>query len=141
LLFAALLFQWSTAHPGNGAVKEAVGALLVGGLGIYFGLEGRKLMKARARLHKHGLVFDDVTGQRTVEWEEVQWVEAQYVPGVLKKGTADEGNLVALIVLAGDARFVLPKELSEFGKLKESLLKLCKAPLRQVVVASLLDRG
>ena len=78
-----------------------------------------------------------------ITWSDIVAIEARYVPGLRKRGTNDERNVVAAWVLTrGQEPVKLPRELGlrELAALLALIAERSGAPVNKVLVANLMQR-
>lgn len=121
VIFAALLGAFATGHAHKDSPRELLGCVGLLCFAVWSFNEWRRLRRMVVYLHQQGLRYDNGTIKYAIAWEDVTSIQAQYVPGMRKKGVADEGNLVALIVAFPQGQVTLPKDLHGFHGLVAEL--------------------
>jgi hypothetical protein len=122
-------------------LKTGLGGVMSGCLAFYMFAEWRRLLTVGLVLHERGFVYSDKTMSTPMLWADVAHIEARYVPGLRKRGAADEGNLVAVVITSKRGVHVhLPRELAEFRDIVSRLKKHSDAPVENVVVANVMQR-
>jgi hypothetical protein len=128
------------AQGGPGALKLWIGTAAMAAMIVWCIGSIVKLRRIVFELYERGFAFRDARVLHELEWADVKAVEAQYVPGALRRGANDEGNLVALVITGRTGTFTVPKELSEFrtivAKLRDHTGEWSK-----VTIANLLHRS
>jgi hypothetical protein len=136
-----ILMARFAAKGGPGALKLGIGAAFMAVLSVWVIVEIVKLRRIVLRIYERGFAFTSAREHHELEWGEIAGVEAQHVPGALGLGADDPGNLVALVVSGPQGTFSLPKELSHFRDIVETVHKHTTAPWVDTVIASLVQRS
>ena len=135
-IFAVLMaagFGWWAAEDGS--IKIAVGVLVMLGLGWNFFREWLRVRTMVLTVHEGGISMTNASGQRiaspkgeqtTLLFDEILLLEARYVPGMMKRGLADEGNRVSLHVFNERDHVSLPREMEGFHALGKLLVEKTK---------------
>lgn len=129
----ALLFVWG-AHEWE-SLKMGIGVLVMLGIGWTFLQEWLRIRTMVLALHEGGFSMTNEQGQR-VDFllDEFLMLEARYVPGMLKKGLADEGNRVSLHVSSARNRVSLPREMEGFLEVGKVLVERTKLVEKRVLI-------
>ena len=121
-----------TGSAPRPAPRARVGVFGIAGVSVWSARGWMQLRRLVVRRYENGLSFADASGQHEIGWEEITGVVAQYVPGVRKRGIADEGNLVAVVLTFARGRVSLPKELEGFrtvvAELKQRIREVKPGP-------------
>jgi hypothetical protein len=99
-----------------------------------------RLRRVSFTLHLKGMTTSE--GARFA-WTDVIAIESRYVPGLRKKGTADDGNIASAYILArGQQPVMLPRELGppELHDLLKLVSARSGAPVTRVLIANLTQR-
>ncbi len=137
--FAVLLGVY--ASYGHKKLSDFTGVIVMVGVAIWAAREWWRLRRMVVYLHEQGLRYDDGTAGHEIAWEDVTAIQAQYVPGASKKGLADEGNLVNLLVTFRQGQVSLPHDLHDFPGLVAEMKRRIDAPWQRVLIATLVHRG
>jgi hypothetical protein len=138
---ALLLGRYVAGDFAHASAKSMLGVPLLLFVGAWMAREWYVLRQVRLTVHEHGFRFFDAETHHEVPWDEIRSIEGQYVPGVLKKGTADEGNLTMVIVESTGARVALPAELERFAAFRKQLERRTGVRWRRTLIANLTERG
>jgi hypothetical protein len=121
----------------DGSLRIAIGVLVMLGLGYTFFEEWRRMRAMLLVLHEGGISMRTTAGQRIdLLFEEMVLLEARYVPGMWKKGLADEGNRVSLHVASEREHISIPRELEGFSELGALLVEKTKLVEKRLLVQS-----
>lgn len=137
--FAVLLGVY--ASYGHKRPNDLVGVVVMVGVFIWAAREWWRLRRMVVYLHEQGLRYDDGTARHEIAWEDVTAIQTQYVPGASKKGVADEGNLVNLLVTFRGGQVSLPHDLHDFRGLVAEMERRTDASWVRVLIATLVHRG
>jgi len=131
----AVLFVWG-AHEWE-SLKMGIGVLVMLGLGWTFFQEWQRIRTMVLALHEGGFSMTNEQGKRVdFLFDEILLLEARYVPGMLKRGLADEGNRVSLHVVDQRSNHVsLPREMEGFHALGKLLVEKTKLVEMRVLIA------
>jgi hypothetical protein len=141
VVFAAILGAYAVSQGHKRSLNDVLGVIFMVGVSAWTAKEWWRVRRMVVRLHELGLRYDDGTVKREIAWEDVGRIQAQYVPGVKKKGLADEGNLVTVILTSPQAQVSLPHELHDFPGLVAELKRRSDAPWERVLIKTLMHRG
>lgn len=131
----ALFFVWG-AHEWE-SLKMGVGVLVMLGLAYTFFREWLRIRTMLLVVHEGGISMTNASEQRIVfVFEEILLLEARYVPGMMKKGLADEGNRVSLHVFSEREHISIPREMEGFSELGRLLVEKTKLVEKRVLVQS-----
>lgn len=136
---AAIYYIATTDHAV--ALQSYVGVFAMGSMTLWAANGWRDLRRVILRRYERGFQLTDRHGHHEIAWEDITTIDGQYVPGVRKKGVADEGNLVAIVVRYAKGEVRLPKELDGFSAIKAELQARSKAPWNKVLIANLMQRA
>ena len=68
-------------------------------------------------------------------------LEARYVPGLRKRGLADENNCVSFLVLTAKSGWLeLPRELEAFPEIRRTIAQRTGRTVQQVLIQNLTQR-
>jgi hypothetical protein len=140
-VFSVLLALYVKGHPHTASAKTMLGVVVLAVVAVWFAREWNGLRRIHLTVYEHGFTFFDGEALHEVLWEKVSGVEAQYVPGMTRKGAADEANLVMLAIVVAGVRVRVPKEIEELGAFRDELKRKVGAPWRTTVIADLTQRG
>ena len=137
-IFAVLMaagFGWWASEDGS--IKIAVGVLVMLGLAYTFFREWLRIRTMLLVVHEGGISMQNAEGQRIdFVFDEILLLEARYVPGMLKKGLADDGNRVSLHVFSEREHISIPREMEGFSELGRLLVEKTKLVEKRVLVQS-----
>jgi hypothetical protein len=124
------------------SMRVAAFAVVMGGLGVYFFGEWRRLSRIGVALHERGLIYvSSTTARLTLAWDEIATLEARYALGLRKRGTADERNRLDLVIVTtGGARLQVPRELNGFVELCAVIEQRTGRPVTRTLVQNLMNR-
>lgn len=123
------------------SLQSAVGGLVMGALTFWALAEWNRLRSVSLTLSEEGLQHRSGGAVTAVPWSEVLALEARYVPGLRKKGVADDGNCVSFLVLTAKSGWLeLPKELESFAELRLRIAGRTGLGVQQVLIANLTQR-
>lgn len=133
----AVLFAWG-AHEWE-SLQMGIGVLVMLGVGWTFFQEWLRIRTMVLALHEGGFSMTNASGQRIdFLFDEILLLEARYVPGMMKRGLADEGNRVSLHVVDQRSNHVsLPREIEGFHALGKLLVEKTKLVEKRVLIARL----
>jgi hypothetical protein len=132
VVLAAGFGWWSTSDE---SLKPGVGALVMLGLSFTFFREWLRIRTMVLDVHEGGISMRNASGQRIdFLFDEVLILEARYVPGMFKKGLADEGNRVSLHVFDAKSHVSLPREMDGFSELGPLLSQKTGLTERRVLI-------
>ena len=135
VLMAAAFGWWASE---DGSIKIAVGVLVMLGLATTFFREWLRIRTMLLTVHEGGISMTNAAGQRLdFLFEEILLLEARYVPGMLKKGLAEEGNRVSLHVFSEREHISIPREMEGFSELGNMLVQKTKLVEKRVLVQSI----
>jgi hypothetical protein len=139
--FSPLLI-WHVATAERYSMQSVVGIFATAGFGIFAIKEWLRVRAIGIALHERGFLYlSSRTTPLEITWEEVAALEARYVPGLRKKGAADEGNRVALVITTKKGVSIdLPKELDQFFPLCHAIEQHTGKPVTKTVVQNLMQR-
>lgn len=138
--FGLFLIRWGLTAQHAPHLKQVIGGVLCLGLAVWMAAEFNRLRRLTFTLHTNGMTSSE--GAR-LTWSDIVAIEARYVPGLRKRGTNDERNVVAAWVLTrGQEPVKLPRELGlrELAALLALIAERSGAPVNKVLVANLMQR-
>lgn len=132
VVLAAGFGWWAAADE---SLKISVGALVMLGLSVTFFREWLRIRTMVLEVHEGGISMTNANGQRIdFLFDEILMLEARYVPGMLKRGLADEGNRVSLHIFDARNHVSVPREMEGFAELGTMLVKKTGLTEKRVLV-------
>jgi len=109
----AILAAWFAYE--NASLKLGMGVLVLLVLSWTSLQEWLRICTMVLAVHEGGISMVTASGQRIdLLFDEILSLEARYVPGMWKKGLADEGNRVSLHVFSSRDHVSIPREMEGF---------------------------
>lgn len=135
------LFLYLALSGRDFSPKLLVGGVVMGGFAFYAFAEWQRLKKISIALHSNGIAYSSAEiSQLEVPWSEIRALEGRYVPGLRKRGPADEGNRVTLLVATAATSFTIPKEIEGARDLWKVIEEKSGCEMKKVLVQNTLSR-